>query len=250
MIIFSSENDELPSITEIGTLQGIGTGVMRRALEALAADGLITVRHGRTSVVAGEPAGGPRPGRMRPEAGHDCSQAGCGPHQCHPQDRPGHCAGGRREGDRRGRVGRRAARPVPVARRGHWRRRGELGGLQMRGGQRVRKDTKTHQDRWLAIDPDTCALVRNYLDESRAALAAVGVELADDAYLFSNDPVHARPWNPDWATHKVADAAAVAGIELDIKGCGTTPPASCSPPASTCATPPRAWATLAAARPR
>ncbi len=115
-------------------------------------------------------------------------------------------------------------------------RRGELCGLQIRdidlarglvhvafnyvvrGGQRVRKDTKTHQDRWLAIDPYTCALVKTYLDEIRAALAAVGVELAEDTYLFSNDPVHARPWNPDWATHKVADAAAAAGIELDIKG--------------------------------
>ena len=49
-------------------------------------------------------------------------------------------------------------------------------------------------------------------------LAAVGVELADDAYLFSNDPAHARPWNPDWATHKVADAAEAVGVELDIKG--------------------------------
>ena len=62
-------------------------------------------------------------------------------------------------------------------------RRGELCGLQIRdidldrglvhvafnyvvrGGQRVRKDTKTHQDRWLAIDPDTCALIATYLDE-------------------------------------------------------------------------------------
>jgi len=52
-------------------------------------------------------------------------------------------------------------------------RRGELCGLQIRdvgldralvhvgfnyfvrGGSRVRKDTKTHQDRWLAIDPVT-----------------------------------------------------------------------------------------------
>ena len=115
-------------------------------------------------------------------------------------------------------------------------RRGELCGLQIRdidlnrglvhvafnyvvrGGQRVRKDTKTHQDRWLAIDPDTCVLVANYLDEIRAELAAVGVELRDDAYLFSNDPAHARPWNPDWATHRVADAAGAAGVELDIKG--------------------------------
>jgi integrase len=115
-------------------------------------------------------------------------------------------------------------------------RRGELCGLQIRdidldrglvhvafnyvarGGQRVRKDTKTRQDRWLAIDPDTCALVANYLDEIRAALAAVSVELRDDAYLFSNDPAHSRPWNPDWATHRVADAADAAGVELDIKG--------------------------------
>jgi integrase len=81
-------------------------------------------------------------------------------------------------------------------------RRGELCGLQIRdidldrglvhvafnyivrGGQGVRKDTKTHQDRWLAIDPDTCALIATYLDEIRAELAAVGAELRDDAYLF------------------------------------------------------------------
>src|SRR5204863_3747823 len=32
------------------------------------------------------------------------------------------------------------------------------------------------------------------------------------------DPSHARPWNPDWATHKVAEAAEAAGVDLDIKG--------------------------------
>ena len=71
-------------------------------------------------------------------------------------------------------------------------RRGELCGLQIRdidldrglvhvafnyvvrGGQRVRKDTKTHQDRWLAIDPDTCVLVAAYLDEIRTDLAKAG----------------------------------------------------------------------------
>ena len=52
----------------------------------------------------------------------------------------------------------------------------------------------------LAIDPDACVLIANYLDEIGAALAAVGVELSDDAYLFSNDAAHARPWNPDWIT--------------------------------------------------
>src|SRR5207248_11740016 len=94
-------------------------------------------------------------------------------------------------------------------------RRGELCGLQIRdidldrglvhvafnyvvrGGQRVRKDTKTHQDLWLAIDPETCALIATYLAEIKAELAAVGVELRDDAYLFSNEPAHAGPRHPD-----------------------------------------------------
>ena len=110
-------------------------------------------------------------------------------------------------------------------------RRGELCGLQIRdidldrglvhvafnyvvrGGQRVRKDTKTHQDRWLAIDPDTCALIATYLEETGAALAAVSAGLRDDAYLFSNDPAHSRPWNPDWVTHQIAAAADAAGGE-------------------------------------
>ncbi len=92
--------------------------------------------------------------------------------------------------------------------------------VQLRGPRRPAR-TQGHQDpqdRWLAIDPDTCALIASYLDEIRAELAAVGVELRDDAYLFSNDPGHARPWNPDWATHKVAEAADAAGVKLDITG--------------------------------
>ncbi|MGH3420097.1 MAG: tyrosine-type recombinase/integrase, partial [Streptosporangiaceae bacterium] len=119
-------------------------------------------------------------------------------------------------------------------------RRGELCGLQIRdvdldrglvhvafnyvvrAGQRIRKDTKTHQDRWLAIDPVTCALIAGYLAEIKAELAAVGAGLRDDAYLFSNDPAHARPWNPDWVTHKVADAADAAGVELHTRHQGRT----------------------------
>ena len=64
-------------------------------------------------------------------------------------------------------------------------RRGELCGIQIRdvdldqglihvafnyvvkGGKKICKDTKTHQDRWLAIDPDTCALIADYRAEAR-----------------------------------------------------------------------------------
>jgi integrase len=86
------------------------------------------------------------------------------------------------------------------------------------GGRRVRKDTKTHQDRYLAIDPVTCAMLRERLEAIRAELAAVGLELPEDAYVFSNDPMGANPWNPDWATHRASDLAAAAGVKLNIKG--------------------------------
>ena len=91
---------------------------------------------------------------------------------------------------------------------------------QWHGARRLQlcRARRAAQDRWLAIDPDTCALVASYLREVREALAAVGVGLRDNAYLFSNDPSHGRPWNPDWVTHQIAAAADAAGVDLDIKG--------------------------------
>ncbi len=203
--------EELPSITELSALQGIGTGVIRRAFEALAA----AQRWEWTDRNPAESARPPTTIRQPIAA-------------ISPDDVAKVIAEAR---------ARNAALGLYL-----WLvvvtgvRRGELCGLQIRdidldrgrvhiafsyvvrGGQRVRKDTKTHQDRWLAIDPDTCALIATYLDEIRVALAEVGAGLRDDAYLFSNDPAHARPWNPDWATHQVAEAAEAAGVELDIKG--------------------------------
>ena len=209
--------DELPSITEVSTRQGIGTGVIRHALEALAAGGPIIVRHGRAAVVAGEPGGDPRLSRRRPGPGHDCHRAGCRPHVCHPM-KPSTIRGihsilsgsfaAAQRWEWTDRNPAESAKPPSTTRHPIpatspedvarviaearvrnaalglylWLvvvtgvRRGELCGLQIhdidldrglvhvafnyvvRGGQRVRKDTKTHQDRWLAIDPATCAL--------------------------------------------------------------------------------------------
>lgn len=87
----------------------------------------------------------------------------------------------------------------------------------VRDGQKVRKDTKTHQDRWVAIDEASVAFVREHLGGVNTALAAIGLALPTGAYLFSNDPMHAVPWNPDWASHKVSDLAVAAGVDLNIK---------------------------------
>lgn len=114
-------------------------------------------------------------------------------------------------------------------------RRGELCTVQMRdidldhgilhigfnyvvkNGQKIRKDTKTHQERWNALDQASVAFIREHLNAVGEALASVGLALPHDAYLFSNDPMHAAPWNPDWASHKVSDLADASRIELNIK---------------------------------
>jgi len=70
---------------------------------------------------------------------------------------------------------------------------------------------------YVAIDEASCAFIREQLDAENRTLAAVGLGLPPDAYLFSNDPVHAVAWNPDWASHKVSGLAAAAGVELNIK---------------------------------
>jgi integrase len=45
----------------------------------------------------------------------------------------------------------------------------------VRGGQRIRKDTKTHQDRRLAIDRVTCDVLAAHRQRAVEALAAVGL---------------------------------------------------------------------------
>ena len=63
-----------------------------------------------------------------------------------------------------------------------------------------------------------CALLCEHLEAIRTELGRLGLELPKDAYVFSNDPMGASPWNPDWATHKASDLAAAAGVKLNIKG--------------------------------
>jgi integrase len=273
-----SPGDELPSIADLKALQGIGTGVSRRALEVLAGEGAIVARRGQAAIVSGDPGDEQPPlARRRPGPGHDCRRAGCRKHECHPMQAntirgihsilSGAFAAAQRWGwvDRNpaasakpptytrkiipatppediAKVIAKARERSPALGLYLWlvaitgARRGELCGLQtcdvdldrrivhvafnyiVRGGKKVRKDTKTHQDRWLAIDPDTCVMIAGYVEQIRAALVAAGVKLPDDAYLFSNDPVHATPWNPDWATHQVTDVARAVGVDYDIKG--------------------------------
>jgi integrase len=114
-------------------------------------------------------------------------------------------------------------------------RRGELCGLQwadidldaglvhiafsylVHDGQKIGKDTKTHQDRHLAIDAVTVAVLAERKQQVQALLATTNVVLASTAYVFASDPLGLTPWNPDWVTHKVAEVAVGAGVRYGLR---------------------------------
>jgi hypothetical protein len=146
-------------------------------------------------------------------------------------------------------------------------RRGELCGLQIRdidlnqgiihvafnyvvkGGRKIRKDTKTHQDRWLAIDPDTCALIASYLKETRAALAAVGAQLPGPRTCSrTTQATPGRGTRTGYHTRSPPRPTPPESTSTS-RAAATTPPVSSWPPDSTGATPPRALATAVAAQP-
>ena len=47
--------DALPSVPELARLQGLKPGTIRHAFLVLEAEGLLVIRHGRTTQVAGDP---------------------------------------------------------------------------------------------------------------------------------------------------------------------------------------------------
>jgi integrase len=84
-------------------------------------------------------------------------------------------------------------------------------------GQRIEKDTKTGEGRRVSLDPLTCELFAEHFRRRRAALAAVGVMVPSDAFVFSPDSAGSRPWNPDTMTHRYERYAARVGISSSLK---------------------------------
>jgi DNA-binding transcriptional MocR family regulator len=79
--------DSLPSVPDLARLQGLKPGTVRHTFLALAEEGLMHIRHGRPTTIAGEPpliGPGRRLQSTRPRPGHDCRLSGCRPHVCKP----------------------------------------------------------------------------------------------------------------------------------------------------------------------
>ena len=87
----------------------------------------------------------------------------------------------------------------------------------VKSGQRIEKETKTGEARWVSLDPLTCELFAEHFRRRRASLAVMGVTVPADAFVFSPDPAGAQPWNPDTMTHRYERYAARAGIPSSLK---------------------------------
>lgn len=74
------------------------------------------------------------------------------------------------------------------------------------------KDTKTHQQRRVALGAETAALLDEMLERQDKTAKKLAVRLRGNAYLFSNDPDCSRPLVPDTVTQRYDRLAKRLGI--------------------------------------
>ena len=117
-----------------------------------------------------------------------------------------------------------------------WLRRGEVcilrwsrvdldaGEIEIRSSYRLRKgvgtekDTKTHQMRRIALDTETIGLLREHKQRWRDRLAALGLELTDEMYLFAGprQTVPTAPYSPHGLSSRYQRMAQRLGIDTHL----------------------------------
>ncbi len=113
-------------------------------------------------------------------------------------------------------------------------RRGELCGIRWRhldlskgvlhieraigqyGALTWEKDTKNEADRRIVLDRETVLLLTEHRERCVLRARAIGVELADDAFVFSRDPDGATHLKPDSLTQRYGRLARRLGIRTSI----------------------------------
>jgi integrase len=68
--------------------------------------------------------------------------------------------------------------------------------IAQHGTDRFEKDTKTHQQRRVALDPETVKALTEHFERAAARCEALGVPLVRDAFVFSLAPDSSRPLVP------------------------------------------------------
>ena len=84
------------------------------------------------------------------------------------------------------------------------------------GGRLWEKDTKTHQDRRVTLDPEIVEVLKEHRTRCRQRAASLGLSLKRDAYVFSPAPDGSEPMKPDTVTQRYGRLAARLGIDTRL----------------------------------
>jgi integrase len=80
------------------------------------------------------------------------------------------------------------------------------------------KDTKTHQNRRIALDTETMVLLKEQRERVMARVEALEQEFSDDRFVFSSvkTPDHSAPYPPNAVTQRYKDMAARVGVKTHL----------------------------------
>ena len=79
-------------------------------------------------------------------------------------------------------------------------------------GRATDKDTKTHQMRRISLDPATVELLTEHRQRYQELCRQLQIELTDEAYLFSHERAHNRPYDPSAVSHRYSKMCRELGI--------------------------------------
>jgi len=96
--------------------------------------------------------------------------------------------------------------------------------VEQDGTHRAEKDTKTHQQRRLALDPVTIEVLAEHRERCRERAAALGLDLP--GYVFSREPDGSTHLVPSSVTQGYGRLARCLGIDPTCTASGTTRPPS------------------------
>lgn len=78
------------------------------------------------------------------------------------------------------------------------------------------KDTKTHQQRRVALDPETVEVLREHWERCEKRAALLDLPFAEDARVFSYEPDGLTCWLPDTVTQRYSRLARRLGIKTHL----------------------------------
>jgi integrase len=78
------------------------------------------------------------------------------------------------------------------------------------------KDTKDHQQRRIAVDPRTLALLATHRQTCQDRVAAIGLTITDDAFIFSRSPDGSPYLRPDSVTQRYRNMVKALEIKTSL----------------------------------